>query len=252
MKDRVPASGQAGRIALTEEGTNTTKYYKIQMADNPSSGNEGTALNKANLLTDATFTNIKNYLSIFSPLSGVSNDAVTIDQILNLIGQHGLRFKYGTFNGTCAQRPNGTTTYPNYSSLPAFTSFNKTQTLSNAQIGFAPLILILARPATQYGTPTSAATGTVGNRIYGFSMRGSQPAVWIRGLTYGWCSNGGYTSSQPDNGALITWGNDSVTWVGSCGAYYAVDYDTQTTEYWWQLDDCFNLIGNTYYYLAIG
>lgn len=49
MTDRAPT--KPGRIALTDEETNITKYYRMTMADDPTE--VGTELNKANLLSDA-------------------------------------------------------------------------------------------------------------------------------------------------------------------------------------------------------
>ena len=51
MEDRIPTPGQEGRVKITPESGNPF-YAKLEMADNPAQ--EGTALNKANLLSDAT------------------------------------------------------------------------------------------------------------------------------------------------------------------------------------------------------
>lgn len=50
MNDRNPT--YPGRVKLTDEETGISKYYTLEMADQPTEA--GTALNKANLLTDAT------------------------------------------------------------------------------------------------------------------------------------------------------------------------------------------------------
>lgn len=50
MEDRIPT--KPGRVALRDVDTGITKLYDMQMADEPTV--EGTSLNKANLLTDAT------------------------------------------------------------------------------------------------------------------------------------------------------------------------------------------------------
>lgn len=52
MKDRIPYSGQEGRIKLTFEDDGSERYATAEMADNPIE--EGTELNKANLLSDDT------------------------------------------------------------------------------------------------------------------------------------------------------------------------------------------------------
>ncbi len=51
MYDRVPASGQEGRVKITPEGGGAAYYATLEMADNPSVA--GTPLNKLTLLTDA-------------------------------------------------------------------------------------------------------------------------------------------------------------------------------------------------------
>lgn len=52
MKDRIPSPGMAGRVLVTPEDGSAPFYATITMADEPTEG--GTALNKANLLTDDT------------------------------------------------------------------------------------------------------------------------------------------------------------------------------------------------------
>lgn len=51
MKDRVPK--YPGRVKITR-ANGTTEYVTIERADEPVSGNEGTPLNKSNLLDDDT------------------------------------------------------------------------------------------------------------------------------------------------------------------------------------------------------
>ena len=50
MTDRQPT--KPGRIALTDEQTNVTKYYTMEMADEPT--DVGTPPTKVNLFSDAT------------------------------------------------------------------------------------------------------------------------------------------------------------------------------------------------------
>lgn len=52
MLDRIPTTGQEGRVLVTPENGGAPFYAKIQMADNPTQ--EGTPLNKNSLLKDAT------------------------------------------------------------------------------------------------------------------------------------------------------------------------------------------------------
>lgn len=271
MKDRVPASGKAGHVLLTPASGGSATEYILAMADNPSSGNEGTPLNKASLLTDATFANIKSYLSVFNPLNGVSNDGVTVDQILNLVGQHGLRFKYGSFVGTCAATQGEKSgvgvfrhTEPTY--YVPISNINLAQTLT---VGFAPIILIIYLPGSQIGSPTSAATDDRNGSITGSWGHWSMvepPRIWFRGNTYGYVgidtintSAASILSGTKTANALLQWTNTGVTWQGGCrrtweyiddGVYH--DSDSKPWHSWYYLYDCFNLIGNTYYYIAIG
>lgn len=52
MRDRIPAEGKAGRMLITPENGSAPFYATVTMADEPV--DEGTPLNKANLLTDET------------------------------------------------------------------------------------------------------------------------------------------------------------------------------------------------------
>lgn len=84
MKDRLPT--KPGRVALTDEDTNVTKYYILAMADDPVE--EGTGLNKASLLTDAT-----------AALFGLTSAAVP-DDVLALIATGRAQIEVGTYDGT--------------------------------------------------------------------------------------------------------------------------------------------------------
>lgn len=84
MKDRIPT--KPGRVALTDEETNVTKYYIMAMADEPVE--EGTELNKATLLTDAT-----------AGLFGLT-DAAVPDDILALIASGRAQIETGSYVGT--------------------------------------------------------------------------------------------------------------------------------------------------------
>lgn len=52
MNDRIPAEGKAGRVLITPENGSAPFYATVTMADEPL--DEGTPLNKATLLKDAT------------------------------------------------------------------------------------------------------------------------------------------------------------------------------------------------------
>lgn len=77
MQDRVPTPGQEGRVFITPEDGSPPFYAKITMADNPT--NQGTALNKQNLLQDSTevelFGNASNRTvdEAFSGIAGKIN-----------------------------------------------------------------------------------------------------------------------------------------------------------------------------------
>ena len=74
MKDRIPTPGQEGRMLITPENGDPPFYATVAMADNPSE--DGTPLNKANLLTDAT-----------AALFGLSVNAVPND-VLRWVGKY--------------------------------------------------------------------------------------------------------------------------------------------------------------------
>ena len=52
MEDRIPTTGQEGRVLITPEDGSAPYYATVEMADNPT--NPGTPLNKENLLQDST------------------------------------------------------------------------------------------------------------------------------------------------------------------------------------------------------
>lgn len=68
MKDRVPK--YPGRVKITR-ADGTSEYVTIERADEPVSGNEGTPLNKATLLSDDTATKLK-----------LTSDDPTVDEAL--------------------------------------------------------------------------------------------------------------------------------------------------------------------------
>jgi hypothetical protein len=72
LRDRIPT--QPNRRLIAPEGGGTPFYATVERADNPASGNEGTPLNKANLLTDATATGL-----------GLSGDGATPDAALGAL-----------------------------------------------------------------------------------------------------------------------------------------------------------------------
>ena len=73
MYDRIPAPGQEGRMLISPEG-GTPYYATVAMADNPTQ--EGTFINKATLLKDAT-----------AALFGLGANAVP-DDVHNWVGQY--------------------------------------------------------------------------------------------------------------------------------------------------------------------
>ena len=73
MYDRQPATGKEGRVKVVPE-SGRAYYAKIEMADSPVVA--GTALNKANLLTDAV-----------AALFGLTA-AATPNDVLNVLGKH--------------------------------------------------------------------------------------------------------------------------------------------------------------------
>lgn len=67
MDDRISATGKEGRMLITPEDGSAPFYAKIEMADDPVQ--DGTALNKANLLQDSTCVLLN------LPTTSVPNDA---------------------------------------------------------------------------------------------------------------------------------------------------------------------------------
>lgn len=92
MKDRVSAT--PGRMLITPENGQPAFYATVELADNPSV--EGTPLNKANLLTDAT-----------AALFGLGSDAVP-DEVLGIMGEQSIRVK--TLNKQTFSNADGSST----------------------------------------------------------------------------------------------------------------------------------------------
>lgn len=105
MQDRIPTPGQEGRVLITPENGSAPFYAKVEMADNPTQ--DGDALNKENLLQDATC----GVLSI--PTSSVPNDAFL--KLALGVGKYGYAINVLLPNGapvpgakiTGAQTPDG-------------------------------------------------------------------------------------------------------------------------------------------------
>ena len=90
MEDRIPTPGQEGRVRIIPEDGSAPYYAVIEMADTPTQ--EGTALNKQNLLQDETC----GVLSI--PSTSVPNDAFL--KLALGIGKYGYAINVFLPNGT--------------------------------------------------------------------------------------------------------------------------------------------------------
>ena len=91
MQDRI--SGKPGRVLITPENGAAPYYAVMTRADEPEQ--EGTPLNKANLLTDET-----------AALFGLGADAAPNDA-LAWVGNHGAKIGFGSYVGTGTQGVDG-------------------------------------------------------------------------------------------------------------------------------------------------
>ena len=86
MKDRIPTSGQEGRVQFTiESQSGNVIIGNLEMADNPSE--VGTALNKANLLSDQTAAKY-NYSAGVEPTPNLTFDILSNAPTWHLIQEY--------------------------------------------------------------------------------------------------------------------------------------------------------------------
>ena len=163
MKDRIPT--KPGRIALTDEDTGVTKYYIMTMADEPVE--DGTELNKASLLKDAT-----------AAAFGLT-DAAVPDDVFALIASGRAQIEVGTYTGT-----------------GVYGSNNK----NSITFSFVPkMVLIRDQAATNLNYSQMVAPYIFGNQTFFTSTDMStfrKQVVDISGTTMNWYSDGGSATTQ--------------------------------------------------------
>lgn len=175
MQDRVPVN--PGRVLVTPENGNAPYYATLTRADNPTQ--EGTPLNKASLLKDAT-----------AALFGLGTDAVPDDVLASLFGicndlaDADLKIFLGSYTGTGVigqDNPNVVT------------------------LDFAPKLMVLStgNTSTQYVNANSSyAWGylLVSENMTKASTYGK--AYYVSGGTYQWTSA---TNHFLFNGNTVSW-----------------------------------------------
>lgn len=174
MQDRVSAT--PGRMLITPENGQPAFYATIEMADNPSV--VGTALNKANLLTDAT-----------AALFGLGADAVPDDVLARCV-----KYATGSYVGTGtygAGNPNKIML--NFTPKIAIISTNSFSPAPRGQNGWGDG-MIAVYPATKvfvYDSVTAASELTWGDDYFSWYTQAvgtnSEKAQLNKaGTTYGW------------------------------------------------------------------
>lgn len=290
MKDRVPASGKAGHVLLTPASGGTATEYVLAMADNPSSGNEGTPLNKANLLSDATVSILR------TRLDGLRSDDTsfpadpTVNDAFTLLGNTALRYKVGTYTGNIAYVQQ----YVAYSTSTgiwanANTAWQSATRIYSLNVGFNPLAICIFDPQTTNGATNSPVTVTTANNA-GFTYpRQATPKTSDNFTAYGWNTSGGNDDKMPyegnegghwwirgcpiglvgcafstgykPRGVPLTWTTTGVQWAGQAWVtndmwvegYGTSDaYTHSATHKWLYVNTPLAHSGRTYYYIAIG
>ena len=204
MYDRIPTPGQEGRMLISPEG-GTPYYATVAMADNPTQ--EGTLINKATLLKDAT-----------AALFGLGTAAVP-DDVHNWVGQYATHW-WSVLHGQASIGYAEVRT--NIDASVEFTSWNTAHTFTYSKtidIDQTNGTVTLASPSTI--TTKSISTGTslsIDKAIAEMNKVVSLAPVYIKNL-YG----------DPDTIYYLPAG--STVGKNSSKATVEVDYDD---EYgWW-------------------
>ena len=203
MYDRIPTPGQEGRMLISPEG-GTPYYATVAMADNPTQ--EGTFINKATLLKDAT-----------AALFGLGAAAVP-DDVHNWVGQYATHW-WSVLHGQASIGYAEVRT--NIDASVEFTSWNTAHTFTYSKtidIDQTNGTVTLASPSTI--TTKSISTGTslnIDKVIAEMNKVVSLAPVYIKNL-YG----------DPDTIYYLPAG--STVGKNSSNATVEVDYDD---EYGW-------------------
>lgn len=176
MTDRIPATGQEGRVLITPE-SGEPFYAKIQMADNPTEA--GTPLNKANLLTDATAAAL-----------GLAGDP-TVDDAFNALAKQAMQ--YDTYTGS-GNYGSGNETVISFAEMPKFviitsysTGLNQFAIFSYGQtIGF---YAALDNGNVTMGSPN--ATWDDVNKTLSILGASAKVQLNVSSATYNWYAIGG-------------------------------------------------------------
>lgn len=192
MKDRIPAN--PGRVLVTPENGGAAYYATLTRADNPTQ--EGTPLNKANLLTDAT-----------AALFGLGANAVPNDvfsTVRALIARNatdianGVKIETGSYTGT------GTFGSSNPCSLT---------------FGFNPKVVFIYRENYAWGYSTATAMYEQGGaNSVGVFFAGctSFPAWYIKSAS----SSEGTKMTYSLNGNALTWYLETVGSYPTAGTQF--------------------------------
>lgn len=183
MEDRIPAN--PGRVLVTPENGGSAYYATLTRADNPTQ--EGTPLNKANLLTDAT-----------AALFGLDANAVPNDvfsTVRTLIARNatdianGVKIEAGSYTGTGTKGAS----YPN-----------------SLTFDFVPKVVII-RPDYD----ASKATSQVPQYIF----------VWLEGMSVV-TSYLGSTAGTSNTNNVVTQNGNTLSWYNAGGSDAAYQFNT--------------------------
>lgn len=250
MQDRVSAS--PGRVLITPE-SGEAYYATIERADNPTV--EGTPLNKASLLTDATASDY-----------GISANATPNDALQALKTNHrpwrvgdildtvrtDLGSKWLLCNGSYIESSD----YPElYSVLPKVSSISKTAGLTSITCCFhANGYWVIGgknssnKPAIAYTSDTIKETWSVRT----LSLSGSDSSGSVCGISYAdgkWAIFGGSnTTAYIWHATVITGSFTVITWKDNSGRSIEVKAGCYGNGYW---SIVLEIVHNNYFYCLV-
>lgn len=179
MKDRVPT--YPGRVKLTDEETGISKFYTLEMADQPTEA--GTALNKSNLLTDATAAAIAAFAVATpdTPNEALNHLATAISGLSD-----SAKIETGSYTGDGTSGTSNRTTI-NFSFTPKMVVIHDMteQALGLPYLWGASYLLVHTRTTT-----VTAANASVSGNILSFYSNSAETQLNKSAVVYHWIAIG--------------------------------------------------------------